>query len=123
LQFGTLIAIAKQRTTLELSRLVLQSCGYYSTKLKEAWQIRSDNIHLVATKSEGVLLKRLRIEPKLKDKGIICYSDNPHYLLFFVEKEEMLAIWAVEMFLQKEFPIANEDVWKNLKNCLDTLDL
>jgi len=40
-----------------------------------------------------------------------------------VEKEEMLAIWAVEMFLQKEFPIANEDVWKNLKNCLDTLDL
>jgi len=106
-----------------MEEYVLEGSWVVCRLLEEAWQIRSGNIHLIATKSEGVLLKRLRIEPKLKDKGIICYSDNPHYLPFFVEKEEILAIWAVEMFLQKEFPITNEDAWKNLKNFLDTLDV
>ncbi len=106
-----------------MEEYVLEGSWVVCRLLEEAWQIRSGNIHLVATKSEGVLLKRLRVEPKLKDKGIICYSDNPHYLPFFVPNEEILAVWAVEMFLQKEFPFTHEEAYKNLKNYLDNLEL
>ena len=106
-----------------MEEYVLEGSWVVCRLLEQSWQIRSGNIHLVATKSEGVLLKRLRIEPKLKDKGIICYSDNPHYLPFFVPNEEVLAVWAVEMFIQREFPFLNEKAAKNLDNYLDSLEL
>jgi transcriptional regulator with XRE-family HTH domain len=89
--------------------------------LEENWQIRSGNIHLIATQSEGLLLKRVRQEPKIKEKGIVCYSDNPQYLPFIIPNEEIIRIWSVELFLQREFPFTSQRAEDNLEVFLDNL--
>lgn len=90
--------------------------------IEEKHQIRSGNIYLVATQSDGVLLKRIRLEPKVREKGIICYSDNPHYTPFFVPNEDILAVWVVEIFMQREFPFQNEFAEQGLREYLQNLD-
>ncbi len=104
-----------------MEEYVLEGSWVVCRLLEEAWQVRSGNLHLIATKNEGVLLKRLREEPKTKEKGVICYSDNPQYLPFIVPHSEIQAIWAVEMFLQREFPLTNPRAADTLEKYLDAL--
>jgi phage repressor protein C with HTH and peptisase S24 domain len=104
-----------------MEEYVLRGSWVVCRLLEEAWQVRSGNLHLVATKNEGVLLKRIRQEPKIIKKGLVCYSDNPQYLPFVVPNEEIQAIWAAEMFLQKEFPFTNEKASEALEQYLKTL--
>ena len=104
-----------------MEEYVLEGSWVVCRLLEESWQVRSGNLHLVATKSEGVLLKRIRQEPKIIKKGLVCYSDNSQYLPFVVPNEQIQAIWAVEMFLQKEFPFTNEKASEALEQYLKTL--
>ncbi|GAB4129508.1 MAG: hypothetical protein Fur0027_14320 [Raineya sp.] len=104
-----------------MEEYVLEGSWVVCRLLEESWQVRSGNLHLIAAKSEGVLLKRIRQEPKIAKKGLICYSDNPQYLPFIVLNEEIQAIWAVEMFLQKEFPFTNEKASEVLEQYLKSL--
>lgn len=89
--------------------------------LENDWQIRSGNIHLIATRSEGLLLKRIHIDDNLKQKGIICYSDNPRYTPFFLSNKEIMRIWSVEMFLRSEFYFSSERAEEQLWEYLDKI--
>ena len=104
-----------------MEEYILEGSWVICRLLEEQSQIRSGNLHLIATQSEGLLLKRVRKEPKIKNKGIICYSDNAQYLPFIVPHEDIIKVWVVEMFLQKEFPFLSERANKNLENFLDEL--
>ncbi|MDX1903812.1 MAG: S24 family peptidase [Thermonemataceae bacterium] len=92
--------------------------------LEEAAQVLSGNVYLIATRSEGLLLKRIYIQAEHRHKGLILYSDNPLYAPFFLHNEEILKVWAVEMFLKTDFP-PNTDKWikDNLKAYIDTLSI
>ncbi|MCS7005431.1 MAG: hypothetical protein NZM38_08900 [Cytophagales bacterium] len=55
------------------------------------------------------------LDEVIRDKGIICYSDNPRYTPFFLSNEEIVRIWSAEMFLQTELPMsdkAEEQFWE-----------
>ena len=88
--------------------------------LEEESQVRSGNLHLVATQTEGVLLKRVRIEKKATN-GIILYSDNPNYIPFIMPHEDILRIWAVELFIQEDFGVVSTEVTENLNNFIANL--
>jgi hypothetical protein len=51
----------------------------------------------------------------------VCYSDNAKYLPFILKNEDIIKIWVVEAFIQREFLFASERAENNLFNFLDSL--
>ncbi|MCS6821708.1 MAG: S24 family peptidase [Microscillaceae bacterium] len=104
-----------------MEEYILDGSWVIARFLEHEWQVRSGNLYLIATKTDGVLLKRIRQEPKTNQKSLVCYSDNPQYLPFTLPKEQVQAIWAVEMFLQKEFPFLSQEATDNLKKFVQSI--
>ncbi|KOY87873.1 hypothetical protein AD998_18585 [bacterium 336/3] len=89
--------------------------------LEQNYQIRSGNIHLIATKTEGLVLKRVEINSKLK-KGIICYSDNHIYGPFILPYDEIVKVWAVEACLEQSFVFSSEKATIKLQEFIDEIN-
>ena len=80
--------------------------------------MRGGNIHLIATKSEGLVLKR--IETSIPNT-IICYSDNHIYSPFTLPNDEIVRVWAVESCLEQSFSFNSEKATLKLENFIENL--
>ncbi len=71
------------------------------------WVTTKQNyIHIIISKSRGVVIKR--VENQLKDKGIICCkSDNKYYSQFNIDHDDILQIFEVKCKLS--FNLAKEE--------------
>jgi len=88
--------------------------------LEQNYQVRSGNIHLIATKTEGLVLKRIEVNTKLK-KGIICYSDNPVYGPFILPYDEIVRVWSVEACLEQSFAFNSEKATLKLQEFIESI--
>ncbi|MGD1840820.1 MAG: helix-turn-helix transcriptional regulator [Thermonemataceae bacterium] len=70
--------------------------------LQEDTEVTSGNLYLIATKSDGVMLKRIDKRYLKKFDSIICYSDNPLFEPFALHSDQIFKIWEVELFLSDD---------------------
>jgi hypothetical protein len=76
-------------------------------KVKAYWisleEARDDRVHVVVTKNDGLLIKR--IINRYKDGKLICKSDNNHrgeYPPIVLDTADVLEIWYVEEYSSRQ---------------------
>ena len=80
----------------------------YVTDLKD---IRYSKPHIVVTKNDGIVYKRIEKEPG-SDQKLLLKSDNPEYKAYTVAWTEILEVWKAVGFISTQLPDA-QDISRN----------
>lgn len=72
-------------------------------KLEKLTQVKDGQPHILVTKNEGIVFKR--VFNYLKDKGVLyLVSDNKRYKPYALDPMEVNEIWLSKAFISTEFP-------------------
>ncbi|MEY3399052.1 MAG: hypothetical protein RL220_1646 [Bacteroidota bacterium] len=87
------------------SMLPIPSGSYVIGQFVDTWSaLRKNDCYVFVTDSEGIVYKRL-LEKASAKKGFLLGSDNPMYVPFTVEQEDVREIWKVIGYISFDLPV------------------
>lgn len=88
--------------------------------LADRKEIRYGEPHIVVTKNDGIVYKRIEKEPD-SDQKLILKSDNPEYRTYTINWMEIIEIWKAVGFISTQLPNAREVSRNKIQNLISDL--
>ena len=83
--------------------------------------VHFDTPHIVVTKDDGIVYKRIQ-QDKTDEKKLILKSDNPEYHAYSIQWEDVLEVWKAVGFASMQLPDAKDVSLNRLQNLVSKLN-